>query len=631
MIPELGHFSLIVALCLSLFLSFFSLVGAQRGSALWIALSRPMAILLFLTVGLSFVCLAYAFITNDFSVLYVSQHSNSQLPVQYKFSAVWGGHEGSLLLWVLLLTLWTAAVAVFSQRLPDPVVSRVLGVLALVILGFLLFILLTSNPFDRLIPAATEGRDLNPLLQDPGLVYHPPMLYMGYVGFSVAFAFAIAALISGKLDAAWARWSRPWTLAAWIFLTLGICFGSHWAYYELGWGGWWFWDPVENISFIPWVLAIALIHLLMTTDKRQSLQALSLLLALLVFSFSLIGAFLVRSGILTSVHTFAADPKRGLFLLIFLFAVVCSAFLLYALRVKKLIKVSVVEAWSRELMILISVLFLMVGAFTVLLGTLFPLLYELLTHKKISVGFPYFNAVFIPLSLPVLLLVPVGPLVKWGRNTVKEMIKKMGLLAFLSLLCGVLFGQGFSKLSMGLAIGLWIILVTLKTGYQKVKAKGGFFALSGGAIGMLFAHAGIGILVLGIVLVSHFEIEKDVVISVGQKVTVREDTLVFESLEKTEGPNYLAYQGHFGVYRAGHKINDLYPEKRLFVMPGTRFSETAILPGFLKDIYIALGEPLKNGQWTVRVYVKPCVRWIWLGALMIGFGALVAAFGRRIK
>jgi len=632
MLPELGLFALILGFLLALLQTFLPLCGIYFHQTRLVTAARSLALGQSFFSALAVLILLYSFLENDFSLQYVVRHSNAALPFFYKLSAWWSGHEGSLLLWIFILNSWTIAVVLGGRRLPLGFLARTLIILGAISSGFFLFLLATSNPFLRLLPISPlDGQDLNPLLQDIGLIIHPPLLYIGYVGFAVPFAFACSALWLGEAEISWAKWMRPWVLTAFAFLTLGIAVGSWWAYYELGWGGWWFWDPVENASFMPWLMAIALIHLLMTTDKRQSLQALSLLLTLLVFSFSLIGAFLVRSGILMSVHTFAADPTRGVFLLKFLLMVVGSALLLYGMRIKKLIQFSVIEAWSRELIILISALFLMVAAFSILLGTLFPLIYELLTQQKISVGFPYFNAIFIPLSLPVLLLVPMGPLVKWGRNSLKELFKKMGLLGFLSMTGAIVFAAGFNKLALGLALGLWIILVTLKTGYQKAQAKGSVFALSKGAVGMLLAHAGIGVLVLGVTLVSHFEIERDVVMGIGQKITLKHETIIFESLKKIEGPNYLAYRGHFSVYQGMRKISDLYPEKRLFIMPGTRLTETAIDPGFFKDIYIALGEPLKNEQWTVRVYEKPAVRWIWLGALMVGFGALIAAFGRRIK
>ncbi len=631
MIPELGHFALIIALCLSLFLSFFSLAGAQRGSALWIAMSRPMAILLFLSVGLSFLCLAYAFLTSDFSVLYVSQHSNSQLPIEYKFSAVWGGHEGSLLLWVLLLTLWTAAVAVFSKRLPDPVVSRVLGVLGLVIFGFLLFILFTSNPFDRLIPAATEGSDLNPLLQDPGLVYHPPMLYMGYVGFSVAFAFAIAALISGKLDAAWARWSRPWTLAAWVFLTLGICFGSHWAYYELGWGGWWFWDPVENASFMPWLMGTALIHSLVVTEKRGAFKRWTVLLAISAFSLSLLWTFIVRSGVLTSVHAFATDPKRGIFVLIFLAFVIGGSLTLFAWRAPKVGDGGSFKLISRETFLLVNNVLLVVAAASVLLGTIYPMVIDAMNMGKLSVGPPYFNLVFVPLMLPLLLVLPIGTATNWKRDKVWQTIKELRWDAVIALVVGgcapLLMGQFHLMSAVGVAVAAWIMLAVVKQiwAWRKMVNIPAWFW------GMQLAHFGLALFVIGVTMVKSYELERDVKMGPGDTLTVDGTTFSLVGVEQVPGPNYEAVRGTVTYANHGLLDGQLFPEKRSYFSSAMPTTEAAIHSSLTRDIYVSLGQPLGDGSWSMRVYVKPFVNWIWGGCLFMALGGIVAASDKRYR
>ncbi|MBU6467812.1 MAG: heme lyase CcmF/NrfE family subunit [Betaproteobacteria bacterium] len=631
MIPELGHFALIIALCLSLFLSFFSLAGAQRGSTLWITLSRPLAILLFLSVGLSFLCLAYAFLTSDFSVLYVSQHSNSQLPIQYKFSAVWGGHEGSLLLWVLLLTLWTAAVAVFSQRLPDPVVSRVLGVLGLVVLGFLLFILLTSNPFDRLIPAASEGRDLNPLLQDPGLVYHPPMLYMGYVGFSVAFAFAIAALISGKLDAAWARWSRPWTLAAWIFLTLGIGFGSHWAYYELGWGGWWFWDPVENASFMPWLVGTALIHSLVVTEKRGAFKRWTVLLAISAFSLSLLGTFIVRSGVLTSVHAFASDPKRGIFVLIFLALVIGGSLTLFAWRAPKVGDGGSFKLISRETFLLVNNVLLVVAAASVLLGTIYPMVIDAMNMGKLSVGPPYFDLVFVPLMLPLLLVLPVGSVTNWKRDKIWQLLKELRWDFVIAIVVGgavpLLMGQFHLMSAVGIAVAAWIIIAVIKQvwAWRKMVTIPAWFW------GMQFAHFGLALFVIGVTMVKSYELERDVKMAPGDTLTVDGTTFRLVGIEQVPGPNYSAVRGTVTYANNGQLDGQLFPEKRSYFSSAMPTTEAAIHSTIARDIYVSLGQPLGDGSWSMRVYVKPFVSWIWAGCLFMALGGIVAASDKRYR
>ncbi len=631
MIPELGHFSLILALCLALTLAFFSLVGAQKGIAIWIGLARPMAVMLFFSMVVSFACLAWAFLHNDFSVLYVSQHSNTKLPVQYQFSAVWGGHEGSLLLWVTLLSTWTAAVALFSRRLPDPVVARVLGVLALVLLGFLVFILLTSNPFNRVFPAPPEGRDLNPLLQDPGLVYHPPMLYMGYVGFSVAFAFAISALISGKLDATWARWSRPWTLAAWVFLTLGICFGSRWAYYELGWGGWWFWDPVENASFMPWLVGTALIHSLVVTEKRGAFKRWTVLLAIGAFSLCLVGTFIVRSGVLNSVHAFASDPQRGIYVLAFLGVVIGGSLTLFAWRAPAVGEGGQFKLVSRESFLLLNNVLLVVAAVSVLLGTIYPMLVDALNLGKLSVGPPYFNTVFVPLMIPLLLILPLGTLSHWKRSRVSQLLGSVRLDAVIALTCGVavpvLMG-GFTALSgLGIAVATWVALGVARQlwAWRRVPTIPFWFW------GMQLAHLGVAVFVVGVTLVKGFELERDVRMGAGDTLTLSGTTFRLLGVEQEPGHNYVAVRGAFTYSQNGQVQGRLEPEKRSYFSTPMPTTEAAIHSTLTKDLYVSLGEPLNDGTWSVRVYYKPFVNWIWAGCVLMALGGVIAASDKRYR
>ncbi len=637
MVPEIGEFCLIVAFCLAVVQSTLPLAGLYRKKDHWIAMARPLALGQCFFITLSFVLLVICFLQNDFSVAYVARNSNSSLPIFYQVSAVWGGHEGSLLLWTLLFSGWVMMVTLCSRHLPMHFLARVLIILGWISCGFLLFLLATSSPFQRYLPDyPLDGRDLNPLLQDFGLIVHPPVLYMGYVGFAIPFAFALSVLWGNENDLPWAKWMRPWVLVAFGFLTVGIALGSWWAYYELGWGGWWFWDPVENASFMPWLVGIALIHSLMMSDKRQMFQGWSLLLAILTFALSLLGAFLVRSGILTSVHAFANDPTRGIFLLEFLGVVVGGSFGLYARRGKRFSMPLRLEWCSRETVILLSTVFLAVSTATVLLGTLFPLFYEVCTGQKLSVGFPYFNSVFIPLMLPVLLLIPIGPIITWGQNQGKELIQKVQWIGVLSVVLGAVIPWVFTRalsvsVALGVSLGIWIMLGTLKTAYQKSRQRGGVFKLSKGALGMIFAHLGMAVSIIGITIVSHYQIERDVVMKPGQSLEIAGEEIGFEKMQRTEGENYLGYQGHFGVSVAGKKIAELTPEKRVYVVQGQRLTETAIDPGFWRDIYISLGESLGEESWSVRLYYKPLVRWIWLGALMMAMGGLIAAWGRRTK
>ena len=631
MIPEIGHFSLIVALLVAVVLGVVPLAGIHRNSPAWIALARPAAQAQFLLIALSFGCLGWAFYVNDFSVTYVAQNSNSLLPTMYRLSAVWGGHEGSLLLWVMMLAGWTLAVALFSRQLPEAMVARVLAVLGLVSVGLLAFILLTSNPFDRLLPAARDGRDLNPLLQDPGLVFHPPMLYMGYVGMAVAFAFAIAALLAGKLDAAWARWSRPWTIAAWIFLTLGIALGSWWAYYELGWGGWWFWDPVENASFMPWLVGTALIHSLAVTEKRGSFKNWTVLLAIGAFSLSLLGTFLVRSGVLTSVHAFASDPRRGIFILILLAVVVGSSLTLFAWRAPKVSLGGAFALLSRETLLLVNNVLLVVAAGSVLLGTLYPLIIDALNLGKLSVGPPYFNAVFVPVMVPLLFLVAIGPIARWKQADIKQIGLRLRVAAVVALLAGVglpmLAGRWSPLVAIGMLAATWIAAATAMQIVDRLKSG----AASPSFWGMHLAHLGVAVFVVGVTMVSGYQEEKDVRMSPGDTVTIDRYTFSFVGIREGQGPNYTAFVGDVDVLENGKVVRRLNPEKRNYATSAMPMTEAAIDAGLTRDVYVSLGEPLPDGAWAVRVYYKPFVDWIWFGCLLMALGGLTAALDRRYR
>jgi cytochrome c-type biogenesis protein CcmF len=631
MIPEFGHYALILALCVAIIQGILPLVGAHQSRREWILLARPAAQTVFLMLAIAFVILTWSFYTNDFSVLYVAEHSNSQMPVIYRLGAVWGGHEGSLLLWVFLLSTWTFLVAQLSKALDEFMVARVIGVLGLVITGLLLFVLLTSNPFERLLPAAQDGRSLNPLLQDPGLVFHPPMLYMGYVGFSVAFAFAIASLLSGRLDAAWARWSRPWTTAAWVFLTLGIALGSWWAYYELGWGGWWFWDPVENASFIPWLVGTALLHSLAVTEKRGGFKSWTVLLAITAFSLSLLGTFLVRSGVLTSVHAFATDPKRGIFILIFLVLVVGSSLTLYAWRAPKNTLGGKFSFTSRETFILLGNVFLVVSAASVLLGTLYPLLIDALHLGKISVGPPYFNSVFVPIMIPLLVLMGIGPWTSWKNSNLLDVIKRLWSAALVAVIAAALipFAMGeFTWLSsLGFLLAFWVIA----SGVLQIirQAKAGKPTRS--FIGMQVAHLGIAVFVIGVTMVGTYQEEKDVRMLPGETVSVGGYQIQLQEVGTVPGPNYNAMQGTFLLSRDGKLEATMYPEKRSYFSSTMPMTEAAIDVGLTRDIYVSLGEELEDKAWAVRVYYKPFVDWIWGGCLLMALGGVLAISDKRYR
>jgi cytochrome c-type biogenesis protein CcmF len=591
-------------------------------------------LLQFVLVALSFACLAYAFLNNDFSVKYVANHSNSLLPKPYQFAAVWGGHEGSLLLWMLMLTGWAAAVALFSQTLPLVMVARVLGVMGLITVGFMLFILFTSNPFDRLFPVPADGRDLNPLLQDPGLVIHPPMLYMGYVGMSVAFAFAIAALLSGRLDAAWARWSRPWTVIAWAFLTLGIGLGSWWAYYELGWGGWWFWDPVENASLMPWLVGTALIHSLMVTEKRGSFKAWTVLLAIAAFSLSLLGTFLVRSGVLTSVHAFATDPTRGVFILIFLAIVVGASLTLFAWRAPQVTLGGSMGVVSRESFMLLNSVLLVVATGAVLLGTLYPLVIDALNMGKLSVGPPYFNLVFAPLMVPLLFILVPGTIARWREAHVSEMFQELRWVGAASLLLAIglpfVWGPWSIGTALGVFLGMWVALGSLHNMVNRLRKPG---RIGGSFWGQHLAHFGLAVVVLGITGVKSYEVERDVRMGLGQTVTIEPYTFRLVDMVDVNGPNYKATQAHVEVVKNDKVIHVLYPEKRRYFSTAMPMTEAAIRSNFFGDLYVSLGDPIAGDtpSWSMRVYHKPFVPWLWVGVLLMVTGGMVAALDRRYR
>ena len=631
MIPEFGHYALILALCIAIIQGILPLVGAHQGRREWILLARPAAQTVFLLLAIAFVILAWSFYSNDFSVLYVAEHSNSQMPVIYRLGAVWGGHEGSLLLWIFLLSTWTFLVAQLSKSLDEFMVARVIGVLGLVTSGLLLFVLTTSNPFERLLPAAQDGRSLNPLLQDPGLVFHPPMLYMGYVGFSVAFAFAIASLLSGRLDAAWARWSRPWTTAAWVFLTLGIALGSWWAYYELGWGGWWFWDPVENASFIPWLVGTALLHSLAVTEKRGGFKSWTVLLAITAFSLSLLGTFLVRSGVLTSVHAFATDPRRGIFILIFLVLVVGSSLTLYAWRAPKSTLGGKFSLTSRETFILLGNVFLVMSAASVLLGTLYPLLIDALHLGKISVGPPYFNSVFVPIMIPLLVLMGIGPWTSWKNSNLLDVIKRLWIAVLVAVIAAALIpfvmGEFTWLSSLGFLLAFWVIA----SGVLQIirQAKAGKPTRS--FIGMQVAHLGIAVFVIGVTMVGAYQEEKDVRMLAGESVSVGGYDIQLKSVSAVPGPNYKAMQGTFLLTRNGKLEATMYPEKRSYFSSTMPMTEAAIDAGLTRDIYVSLGEELEDKAWAVRVYYKPFVDWIWGGCLLMALGGVLAMSDKRYR
>jgi len=641
MIPELGHFALIIAFCLALAGGPLALFGAANGRTAWIAFARPAAQGQCFFVVIAFAALTYAFVSNDFSVAYVANHSNTALPLQYRVAAVWGGHEGSLLLWLLMLSCWMVAVSLFSGHLPEQMTARVLGVMSLVSVGFLAFTLFASNPFERLFPGPADGRDLNPLLQDPGMVLHPPMLYMGYVGFSVAFAFAMAALLGGRLDASWARWSRPWTTVAWMFLTIGIALGSWWAYYELGWGGWWFWDPVENASFMPWLIGTALMHSLIVTEKRGSFRIWTVLLAICAFSMSLLGTFLVRSGVLTSVHAFATDPKRGIFILAFLVLVIGGSLLLFAWRAPTVRGGGSFEMISRESLLLTNNVLLMAAAASVMLGTLYPLFLDALGMGKLSVGPPYFESVFAPLMTPALFLMGIAPLARWKQAVLPELLKRVRWAFAVSLATALLLpftlGTWQPLVAFGLLLAVWIVVTALVNLHARLRSGPAAALVSrlraqpAGYYGMLLAHCGVAVFIVGVTLVKGYESELDVRMNFGDSVTVAGYDIRFDGVNDVQGPNYVAARGTMTVARDGKTVRTLHPEKRLYLAQRMPMTEAAIDPGFTRDLYVALGESVADNAWTVRVYFKPFVGWIWGGCLLMALGGLLAVLDRRYR
>jgi cytochrome c-type biogenesis protein CcmF len=637
--PELGQFALILALLMAVTQSALPLVGAARGNRAWMTVGVSAAQAQFIFVLVAFGCLAYSFITNDFSVLNVATNSNSLLPLNYRLAATWGSHEGSLLLWSLLLALWTVAVTLFSRQLPLEMRARVVGVMGFISIGFLLFMLLTSNPFTRLTPAALDGRDLNPLLQDPAMVIHPPMLYMGYVGFSVAFAFAIAALLGGKLDATWARWSRPWTTIAWCFLTVGIALGSWWAYYELGWGGWWFWDPVENASFMPWLVGTALIHSLAVTEKRGSFKSWTVLLAIAAFSLSLLGTFLVRSGVLTSVHAFATDPKRGIFILAFLFIVIGGSLTLYAWRAKRVGLGGKFDLISRESFLLSNNVLLVVAAASVLLGTLYPLFVDALGLGKLSVGPPYFNAVFVPITAPVAFMIGLGPIARWKRASLPELMVRLrwafSVSVATALLLPFVLGEWKVMVSLGLLLATWIITTVFLNLWKRMRGEGSITKRLGAQslsyYGMELAHLGVAVFIIGVTLVTGYEERKDVRMNVGDTATVGGHVFRFGGVETVEGPNYTAARGQVEVSKNGEALRTMYPEKRKYASTGQAMTEADIATGLFRDLYVSLGEPVSGNAWSVSIFYKPFVDWIWGGAVLMALGGVLAVSDRRYR
>jgi cytochrome c-type biogenesis protein CcmF len=634
MIVEIGHFALILAACVALVQGVLPLAGTLNDNQRWQALAKPAATLQFLLIAFSFAVLAHGALTDDFSIKYIAGHSNSLLPTQYKFASVWGGHEGSLLLWMLMLSGWTLAVAIFSRTLPLAMVARVIGILGLVSTGFLMFILITSSPFERLLPAPADGKDLNPLLQDPGLVIHPPMLYMGYVGFSVAFAFAVAALLSGRMDAAWARWSRPWTIVAWIFMTAGIALGSWWAYYELGWGGWWFWDPVENASLMPWLFGTALIHALMVTDKRGGFKAWSVLLAIGAFSLSLLGTFLVRSGVLTSVHAFASDPKRGVFILIFLAVVVGVSLTLFAWRAPKATLGGKMGLVSRESMLIANSVLLVVATGAVLLGTIYPLIVDALNLGKLSVGAPYFNAVFVPLMVPVVFLMVPGGIAHWREARWAQLGHDLRWPALAAVVAGVaiwtLTERGTWLTGMGMALATWVVVGLLMQIAIRMKKPG---RIAPSFWGMHLAHLGIAVITVGITMVKTYEVERDVRMGLNDTVTIENYNFELVGVSDVDGPNYKALRGDIKVTKDGKFLEMLYPEKRKYFSSAMPMTEAGIDSGLFRDLYVSLGEPIEGErmQWSVRVFYKPFVSWLWYGSILMVLGGLLAVSDRRYR
>lgn len=641
MIPELGHFALILALGLCVILSTLPLIGASKGNLLWMNLARPLSAGIFVFLGLGLVVLGYSFVTDDFSVAYVAQTSNTLLPLKYKLTAIWGGHEGSFLLWTFMLSGWMLTVAVFSKSMPLEFVARVLAVLGMICFSYILFMLATSNPFDRIVPLApSNGEDLNSALQDFGFIVHPPTLYMGYVGFAVVFSFAIAALISGRLDSAWARWSRPWAAVAWAILTVGIALGSWWAYYELGWGGWWAWDPVENPPLITWLLGTALLHSLASTEKRGVFKSWTVLLAILAFSGTLLGTFITRSGLLTSVHAFASDPSRGLFILAILAIAIGGSLTLFAIRAPLMKSEATFDAVSKESLILANNVLLVVASASVFLGTLFPVIYQALTDDLISIGPPYFNAIFVPLMGILVVLMGFASISRWKKTSISFLIEQTWVVAATSAVLGLVLPLLIIfKLSIAAILTVifasWIVLTIVKDIFNKTANKKTFLAglrsLQLSYFGMQIAHFGVAVLLVGAVLTSNFSSEKSVLLAPNESVELGDFGFVFHGTTPNEGPNYIAETARFTVLKDGREIGELFPEKRLYLATGSPSTEMAIDAGFLRDLFITLGEEKDNGAWSMTIYVKPFVRWVWLASIVMFIGGFTAAFDKRYR
>ncbi|MDP6414155.1 MAG: heme lyase CcmF/NrfE family subunit [Gammaproteobacteria bacterium] len=641
MLPELGQFSLILAFCLSIILGTLPLIGAHQNNVLWMSLARPLSAGVFVFLGISIAILTYAFASDDFSVQYIALNSNSALPLQYKLSAVWGGHEGSFLLWTFMLTGWMLMVAIFSKSMPIDFVARVLGVLGILCSSYILFMLATSNPFDRIVPLPPlDGTDLNPMLQDFAFIIHPPTLYMGYVGFSVVFAFAIAALLSGKLDAAWARWCRPWANVAWVILTVGIAVGSWWAYYELGWGGWWGWDPVENPPLITWLFGTALIHTLAVTEKRGVFKSWTVLLAILAFAGSLMGTFITRSGLLTSVHAFASDPSRGFFILAILGITVGGALLLYAVRAPLMKSEFSFDLVSREIFLLINNVILVVASASIFLGTLFPMVYQALTDDLISIGPPYFNSIFAPLIMLLILFLGIGPMSRWKRTSTAYLLQQLGRVALASVAIGVLLPLlvllEFSfAATVSITLAAWVVLSIGKDVSNKITNKPTLFqglrAMTLSYYGMQTAHLGVAVMLVGIGLSSYFSAEKSVLLEQGQSTDLAGYDFVFIGSSAVTGPNFLAEEVEISVLKAGVEIEVLHPQRRIYTASGTPSTEMGIDAGLLRDLFITLGEEKQAGAWSMTIYVKPFIQWIWLGTIFMVFGGTLAAGDKRYR
>ncbi|PAU81379.1 heme lyase NrfEFG subunit NrfE [Halovibrio salipaludis] len=642
MVPELGNFALILALLLAVALVVVPMMGATIRHPGLMAFDRPLVAGMFVMLVLSYACLTWSFMVDDFSVGYVANNSNSMLPWYYKFSAVWGGHEGSMLLWVLILGAWTLAVALFSRNLPDEMRARVLSIMGLIGVGFMLFTLLTSNPFERMLPnVPQDGADLNPLLQDFGLIVHPPMLYMGYVGFSVVFAFAIASLLGGRLDAVWARWSRPWTTVAWAFLTLGIALGSWWAYYELGWGGWWFWDPVENASFMPWLVGTALIHSLAVTEKRGVFKSWTVLLAIMTFALSILGTFLVRSGVLTSVHAFATDPERGFFILMMLAVTVVGSLSLYAIRAPAVQGRTGFTLFSREALLLLNNVFLVVATFVVLLGTIFPLIQDYMGGGTLSVGEPYFNITFVPIALMTGVILGFGVVTRWKRTPVDTVLRKLLVPAVLSAIVAVvtpllMVGELSALSVIGLMVAAWVAFTTLRDVWDKTASRQGRWhglrRLSRSYNGMVLGHVGLAMSIAGATMVSIHGVEQDRRMAPGDRLEIAGYEWHFADLGERQGPNFTAQRATFDIYREGEKVTTVYPEKRHYPVRDSVMTNAGISAGVLKDLFVALGENVEGQTaWSVRIQYKPMVRWIWGGAIFMALGGAFAVSDRRYR